>query len=188
MGLAGARRRRSAGRTPELSHPPGSLVGSCPISRSSPPSSPRATSPGPSPRLADGRPAGRPLPDAAGHHRLGEDGHDRLDDRAGPAADAHHRAEQVAGRPALLGAAGALPQEPGRVLRLLLRLLPARGVPADDRHLHREGLVHQRRDRPAPARHHLVAPDAAGRDRGGVGLLHLRPGLARRVPRPHPRR
>ena len=107
-------------------------------------------------------------------------------DRAGAATHAHHRAQQVAGRPAVLRAAGALPQEPGRVLRLLLRLLPARGLPPDHRHLHREGLVDQRRDRPAPARHHLVAADAAGRDRRGVGVVHLRPRLARRVPGPHP--
>ena len=139
-------------------------------------------------RAGGRRAPGRPLPDAAGHHRLGQDGDDRLDDRAGPAPDPHHRAQQVAGRPALLRAAGALPQEPGRVLRLLLRLLPARGVPADDGHLHREGLVHQRRDRPAPPRHDLVAPHAARRHRGGVGVVHLRPGLARRVPGPHPRR
>ena len=39
----------AADRTPDLSHPPGSLIGSCPNSRSSPPSSPRATSPRPSP-------------------------------------------------------------------------------------------------------------------------------------------
>ena len=135
-----------------------------------------------------GRAARRPLPDAAGHHGLGQDGDDRLDDRAGPAADADHRAEQVAGRPALLGVAGALPEEPGRVLRLVLRLLPARGLPPDDGHLHREGLVHQRRDRPAPARHDVLPPHAARRDRGGLGLLHLRPGVARGVPRPHPRR
>ena len=131
---------------------------------------------------------GRPLPDPPGHHRVGEDGHDRLDDRAGPAPNSHHRAEQVPGRPALLGAAGPLPQEPGRVLRLVLRLLPARGLPPDDGHLHREGLVHQRRDRPPAPRHHLVAPHAAGRDRGGLGLVHLRLGLARGVPGPHPRR
>ena len=58
----------------------------------------------------------------------------------------------------------------------------------DDGHLHREGLVHQRRDRPAAPRHDVVPAHAAGRDRGGLGLLHLRPGLARRVPRPDPRR
>ena len=32
------------------------------------------------------------------------------------------------------------PEQPGRVLRLLLRLLPARGLHALERHLHREGL------------------------------------------------
>ena len=121
------------------------------------------------------RRARRPLPDPAGHHRIGQDGHDRLDDRAGPAAHARHRAEQVAGRPALLRAEGPAPQEPGRVLRLLLRLLPTRGLPADHRHLHREGLVDQRRDRPAPARHDVVAAHAAGHHRRRLGLVHLRP-------------
>ena len=43
------------------------------------------------------------------------------------------------------------PDERGRVLRLLLRLLPARGVRPAGRPLHREGLVPQRRHRPAAA-------------------------------------
>ena len=138
--------------------------------------------------LADGVRRGDPYQTLAGDHRLGQDGDHRLDDRAGPAPDAHHRAQQVAGRPALLGAAGAVPEEPGGVLRLLLRLLPARGLPPDDRHLHREGLVDQRRDRPAAPRHHVLAAHAARRHRGGLGLVHLRLGLARGVPRPHPGR
>ena len=54
VGLAARGRGGAAGATPDRSHPPGSLVGSCPNSRSSPPSSPRATSPRPSPALADG--------------------------------------------------------------------------------------------------------------------------------------
>ena len=45
-----------------------------------------------------------------------------------------------------------LPGQRRRVLRQLLRLLPARGVPAPERHVHREGLVTERRDRPAPPR------------------------------------
>ena len=39
----------------------------------------------------------------------------------------------------------------------LLRLLPARGVPAAQRHVHREGLVAQRRDRQAAPRRHAGA-------------------------------
>ncbi len=135
-------------------------------------------------RPGRGRAPGRPLPDARGDHRQRQDGHHRLDHRGRPAPDPDHRAQQVPGRPALLGAARAVPQEPGRVLRLLLRLLPARGLPPHHRHLHREGLLDQRRDRPAAPRHDVVAAHAARRDRGGLGLVHLRAGLARGVPRP----
>ena len=74
---------------------------------------------------------------------------------------------------------GAVPEEPGRVLRLLLRLLPARGLPPDHRHLHREGLVDQRRDRPASALGHERAHVAARRDHRGVGVGDLRPRRAR---------
>ena len=42
-----------------------------------------------------------------------------------------------------------LPRQRGRVLRLVLRLLPARGVHPADRHLHREGLLDQRGGRAA---------------------------------------
>ena len=156
----------------------------CPTSRSSHPSAPPATSPRPSPAWSPGLEPRRPVPDAAGHHRIGQDGHHRLDHRGRPATHPDHRAQQVAGRPAGRRAEGVLPPQPGRVLRLLLRLLPARGVRALVGHLHREGLVHQRRDRPPPPRLHLVAAAAAGHHRGGVGVVHLRAGLPRRVPRP----
>ena len=62
----------------------------------------------------------------------------------------------------------------GRVLRQLLRLLPARGVPAGDRYLHREGLVDQRRDRPAAPCRHQRAARTARRGHRRVGQLHLR--------------
>ena len=78
--------------------------------------------------LAEGIQRGRPVPDAARHHRLGQERHHRLDDRAGAAAHAGPRAQQVAGRPAGQRVPGVLPRQPGRVLRQLLRLLPARGV------------------------------------------------------------
>ena len=55
---------------------------------------------------------------------------------------------------------------------------------AVERHLHREGLVGQRRDRPAAPLGHLGPAHPARRDRGGLGVVHLRPGLARGVPRP----
>ena len=50
----------------------------------------------------------------------------------------------------------------------LLRLLPARGVPARVRHVHREGLVDQRRHRPAAARGDVAPADAPRRDHRGV--------------------
>ena len=131
-----------------------------------------------------GHRARRPLPDAARHHRLGQERHHRLDHRAGAAAHAGAGPQQVAGRPAGQRVPGVLPRQPGRVLRLLLRLLPARGVHRLERHLHREGLVGQRRDRPAAPRGHLGAAHPARRHRGGLGVVHLRPRLARGVPRP----
>ena len=73
------------------------------------------------------------------------------------------------------------PAQPGRVLRQLLRLLPARGVHALERHLHREGLLGQRRDRPAAPRLHLGAADPARHHHRGLGVLHLRPRVARGV-------
>ena len=111
-------------------------------------------------------------------------------DRRGPAADARPRPQQEPGRPAGERVPGVLPQEPGRVLRLLLRLLPARGVPPVDRHLHREGLVDQRRDRPAPPLGHERAHVAARRDHRRLGLGDLRPRRARdvRAAVPDPRR
>ena len=140
--------------------------------------------------LGRGDRAGRPLPDPARDHRVGEELHDRRGDREGAAADARARAQQDARRAARQRVPGAVPEEPGRVLRLLLRLLPARGVPPDDRHLHREGLVDQRRDRPPPPLGHQRADVAARRDHRGVGVGDLRPRWSRgvRAAVPHPRR
>ena len=95
------------------------------------------------------------------------------------APDAGDGAEQDAGGAALRRAQGALPGQRRRVLRLVLRLLPARGVPAGDRHLHREGLVGERRDRQAAPLGDPRAADPARRDRGGERLGDLRPRRAR---------
>ncbi len=78
------------------------------------------------------------------------------------------------------------PVERGRVLRLVLRLLPARGVHPAGRPLHREGLVPERRHRAAPAVGDVVAPDSPRRRRHRVGVVHLRPRLARGVARARP--
>ena len=126
--------------------------------------------------------AGRPLPDAPRHHRVRQVGHHRLDRRAGAEAHAGPGAQQVAGRAAGQRVPGVLPRQPGRVLRLVLRLLPARGVPPQLRHLHREGRHDQRRDRPAPPLGHLGAAHPPRHDRRRLGVRHLRPRLARGVP------
>jgi 3-deoxy-7-phosphoheptulonate synthase len=86
-------------------------------------------------------------PDAARRHRLGQDVHRRQGGRAGAAADAGAGAQQDAGGAALRRVQVVLPRQRDRVLRQLLRLLPARGLRADDRHVHREGRLDQRGDR-----------------------------------------
>ncbi len=98
--------------------------------------------------------------------------------------DAGHAAEQDAGRPVRQRVARDAAEQRGGVLRLLLRLLPARGVRPADRHLHREGLVDQRRGRAAAALGHELAAHPPGRDRGRLGVLHLRPGHPAGVRRP----
>ena len=113
-------------------------------------------------RAGRGDRAGRPVPDPAGHHRQRQERHHRLDHRAGPAAHAGHRPQQVPRRPAGQRVPRVLPREPGRVLRVLLRLLPARGLHPVERHLHREGLEHQRRDRPPAPQRHVGPPRPAG--------------------------
>ncbi len=122
---------------------------------------------------------GQPLPDAPGRDRDRQDGGDGVDDREAPASGARDRAQQDAGRAALQRVPGVLPTERGRVLRLLLRLLPARGVRPAGRPLHREGLVGERRHRPPAPRGDERAPDAPRRRHRRVGLVHLRDRLAR---------
>ena len=101
-----------------------------------------------------------------------------------PAAGAGDRAQQDAGRAALQRVPRVLPRERSRVLRQLLRLLPARGLRPGAGPLHREGLVDQRRDRPAAPRRHRLAVRPQGRDHRRLRLLHLRDRLAAALPRP----
>ena len=121
-------------------------------------------------------------PDAARRDRLGQDLHDRERDREDPEADAGARAEQDAGGAALWRVQGILPAQRGRVLRQLLRLLPARGVRAFERHVHREGCLDQRAHRADAPFGDEGAAVAAGcadrRDRVG----DLRPRRSERIP------
>ena len=127
---------------------------------------------------------GETQPDAARHHRQRQDVHGRQRHPALQTADADHRAEQDARGAALRRDAGALPGQRGRVLRQLLRLLPARGVHPDDRHVHREGRDHQRPDRSHAPRGDARAPLARRRDHRRQRQLHLRHRLGRELPRP----
>ena len=129
--------------------------------------------------------SGQPLPDHSRRDGNRQDGDDGLDDREAPAARARHRAQQDARRPALQRVPGVLPGERGRVLRLLLRLLPARGVHPAGRPLHREGLVPERRHRATPALGDRLASHPSRRRGRRVGLVHLRPRVAGRVARAH---
>ena len=142
-----------------------------------------ATSPRPSRSWNAGR-GGREGRRAARRHRHRQVGDHGLADREAAAADAGDGAEQDAGRAAGQRAAGVVPAQRGRVLRLLLRLLPARGVRPADGHLHREGLLDQRRRRAAAALGDACPAVPPRRDRGGVGVVHLRPRHPAVVPGP----
>ena len=116
---------------------------------------------------------------AARRHRLRQDLHDGEDHRGDAAPGADPRPEQDARRAALRRVQVVLPGERGRVFRLLLRLLPARGLRAADRHLHREGIVDQRADRPHAPLGDALAARARRRDHRRLRLLHLRHRLGR---------
>ena len=73
------------------------------------------------------------------------------------------------------------PAQRRRVFRLVLRLLPARGVRPAHRHLHRKGQLDQRRDRTPAALGDSVAPDAPRHADRRLGLVHLRFRLAGRL-------
>ena len=70
------------------------------------------------------------------------------------------------------------PKKRGRVLRLVLRLLPARGVRPVDRHLYRKGQLDQRGDRASAPFRDAIAADAPRHADRCLGLLHLRSRLA----------
>ena len=95
-----------------------------------------------------GRSRRRARPGAAGRHRHRQDLHHGQGDRGDPAPRHHPRPEQDAGRPALRRVQGLLPRERGRILRLLLRLLPARGLRArSDTYIEKESQINEQIDR-----------------------------------------
>ena len=126
----------------------------------------------------------RQAPGAARRHRLGQDLHHGAGHRAREPADAGDGAQQDAGRAALPGVPALLPRQRRRVLRQLLRLLPARSLRAVQRHLHREGIDDQRRDRSHAAVGDAVALRAPRRHHRRQRVVHLRPRLAGCVLRP----
>ena len=100
----------------------------------------------------------RALHDAARRHGHRQDDDDGGHDRAPAEAGARPGPQQDARRAAVQRVPHVLPRHRGRVLRLLLRLLPARGLRPLEGPLHREGLGHQPGGRPPAPR----------RDRGAV--------------------
>ena len=121
--------------------------------------------------LAEGLEAGDRMQTLRRGDGYRKDRDDGLDDREGRPPGAHHRAQQDACRAALQRVPRVLPGQRRRVLRLLLRLLPAGGVRASGRPLHREGLIPERRHRAAQARGDVGALHPSRRSRRRLGLL-----------------
>ena len=152
-------------------------------SRSSASTSRPVTSRPPSTNWSAGS-GGRARRRAARRDRHRQVGHHGLADRAAAAAHPGDGAEQDARRPAGERAARDVAAQRRRVLRLVLRLLPARGVHRADRHLHREGQLDQRRRRAAAALGDVESAVPPRRGGGGVGVVHLRPGHPAVLPGP----
>ena len=128
------------------------------------------------------------VPDAARRDGLGQDVHDGERHRADRPAGARPRAQQDARRAALLRVPRVLSAQRRRVFRLVLRLLPARGVRSVARPLHREGQLDQRAHRADAPLGDEGDPRAPGlRDRRD-GLRDLRHRRPVRVPQHDPAR
>ena len=126
-----------------------------------------------------GRQAPRPHAGAARRHRLRQDLHHGEGDRGDAAAGDHPGAEQDAGGAALRRVQELLPRQRGRVFRLVLRLLPAGSLHPAHRHLHREGFLDQRADRPHAPLGDARAARTRRRHHRRLGVVHLRHRLGR---------
>ena len=120
------------------------------------------------------RQAPRPHAGSPGRHRLRQDLHHGQGDRGDAAPGAGPGAQQDAGRAALRRVQVVLPRQRGGIFRLLLRLLPAGSLRPAHRHLHREGILHQRADRPHAPFGHALAAGARRRHHRRLGVVHLR--------------
>ena len=128
---------------------------------------------------------GRQVPDPARRDRVGQDDDPRPYHRGVRPAHPRPVPQQDPGGPALRRAAPVPAQERGRVLRLLLRLLPARGLRPLDRRVHREGRLDQPGHRKSPAPRHLESDGARRRRDRRHRERHLRPRRSGRVPQAH---
>ena len=126
-----------------------------------------------------GRQPQRPHAGAARRHRLRQDLHHGEGDRGDAAPGAGAGAEQDAGGAALRRVQELLPRQRGRVFRLVLRLLPAGSLHPAHRHLHREGFLDQRADRPHAPLGDARAARTRRRDHRRLGVVHLRHRLGR---------
>ena len=133
-------------------------------------------------QLTESLRSGTQVPNPAGRDRVGEDDDPGPCHRRLRAADPGPLPQQDAGGPALRGAQAVSPPERRGVLRLVLRLLPAGSLRPLDRPLHREGRLHQRGHRVAPAPGHLEPDGAERRGDRRDGQRDLRPGRSGRVP------
>ncbi len=140
--------------------------------------SPTADQPAAIESLAEGIRRRRALADAARGDRHGQDDDDGGDDRGRAEAGAGDRPQQDARGPAVQRVPHLLPAQRGRVLRLLLRLLPARGLRPEQGPVHREGLGDQPGDRPPAPLGHGGAVRPARRGDRRERVVHLRPGIA----------
>ena len=126
------------------------------------------------PRVGRRRQAQRPHAGAAWRDGIGQDIYDGQGDRGDAAPRAHLGAQQDAGCAALRRVQVILSRQRGRIFRFLLRLLPAGSLRPAHRHLYREGILHQRADRPHAAQCHSCAPGARRRHHRCFGVVHLR--------------
>ena len=101
-------------------------------------------------RAGRGHGTGRPVPDPARHHRLGQERHHRLDHRAGAAADAGASPPTSRWPPSWpTSSASSSPTTGSSTSSRYYDYYQPEAYMRLERHLHREGLVDQRRDRPA---------------------------------------
>ena len=126
----------------------------------------------------------RGLPDAAGGDGFGQDFHYGQCDCPAGAAGHHLCSEQDTGRAAVQRVPRVLSEERSGVLRQLLRLLPARGLRAAARPVHREGQRDQRAHRADALVMHQEPAGAARRGDRGHRVGHLWHWRARELP-PH---